>query len=76
MNQNPLPSNTPPALFIGIDWADQAHDCYIIAVDKRMEEGLNKHPDGSLFTELRGAGPTLAARPGRLRLAEGSLEQR
>lgn len=30
MNQDPLPSNVSPALFIGIDWADQAHDCYII----------------------------------------------
>jgi transposase len=30
MNQNSPPSNISPALFIGIDWADQAHDCYII----------------------------------------------
>jgi len=30
MNEKPPPSNLLPALFIGIDWADQAHDCYII----------------------------------------------
>lgn len=30
MNHKPSPSNISPALFIGIDWADQAHDCYVI----------------------------------------------
>jgi transposase len=30
MNQKPPPLNQPPALFIGIDWADQKHDCYVI----------------------------------------------
>lgn len=30
MNQHPLKFNQPPALFIGIDWADQKHDCHII----------------------------------------------
>ena len=30
MNQDSTPSKITPALFIGIDWADQAHDCYII----------------------------------------------
>lgn len=30
MHQNSTASNDSPALFIGIDWADQAHDCYII----------------------------------------------
>lgn len=30
MNQNSSPDNNSPTLFIGIDWADQAHDCYII----------------------------------------------
>ena len=30
MNQKPTPSKQSPALYIGIDWADQAHDGYII----------------------------------------------
>lgn len=30
MNQKAAPSNITPGLFIGIDWADQEHDCYII----------------------------------------------
>lgn len=30
MNDKAPPSKISPALFIGIDWADQAHDCYII----------------------------------------------
>ena len=30
MNQDSTPNKIAPALFIGIDWADQAHDCYII----------------------------------------------
>jgi Transposase len=33
MNQTPSPNNNSPALFIGIDWADQAHDCYITDAD-------------------------------------------
>lgn len=30
MNHKPPQLNQPPALFIGIDWADQKHDCYVI----------------------------------------------
>lgn len=30
MNENSQQLNQPPALFIGIDWADQKHDCYVI----------------------------------------------
>jgi transposase len=30
MNETPEPLNDQPALFIGIDWADQKHDCYVI----------------------------------------------
>lgn len=30
--------------------------------DKKIQQGLEEHPDGQLFTSLRGAGPTLAAR--------------
>lgn len=30
MEQTTTPSKITPALFIGIDWADQAHDCYIV----------------------------------------------
>jgi transposase len=37
MTQNQATLNTPPALFIGIDWADQAHDCYIIDRDGNGE---------------------------------------
>jgi transposase len=33
MTQNPPESKQTPALYIGIDWADQAHDCYIIDAD-------------------------------------------
>jgi transposase len=30
MNETPGQLNDQPALFIGIDWADQKHDCYVI----------------------------------------------
>ncbi len=30
MNETPSQLGDQPALFIGIDWADQKHDCYII----------------------------------------------
>lgn len=30
MNNSPRKSSSRPALFIGIDWADQKHDCYAI----------------------------------------------
>ena len=30
MNQKSPSLNQPPALFVGIDWADQKHDCHII----------------------------------------------
>jgi len=30
MNQTPGQLNDQPALFIGIDWADQKHDCHVI----------------------------------------------
>ena len=43
MNQNPPPSNISPALFIGIDWADQAHDCYIIDAHGNGQHQSLKH---------------------------------
>ena len=46
MNQNPPPSNRSPALFIGIDWADQAHDCYIIdAQGNGQHQKLTQSPE-------------------------------
>jgi transposase len=33
MNQETTTLNQPPTLFIGIDWADQKHDCHIIDSD-------------------------------------------
>ncbi len=41
--------------------------------DKQIEQALKAHPDGELFTNLRGAGPTLAA---RLLCAFGSQKDR
>lgn len=41
--------------------------------DKQIGAGLKAHPDGELFTSLRGAGPTLAA---RLLCAFGSQKDR
>lgn len=46
MNQKPPPSNISPALFIGIDWADQAHDCYIIdAQGNGQHQSFNQTPE-------------------------------
>jgi hypothetical protein len=45
----------------------------IQAFDQQIEEALKKHPDSKLFTSLRGAGPTLAA---RLLCAFGSQKDR
>ena len=33
MNQGPKQHNDQPALFIGIDWANEKHDCYVIDRD-------------------------------------------
>jgi transposase len=41
--------------------------------DKQIEQALKDHPEGELFTNLRGAGPTLAA---RLLCAFGSQKDR
>ena len=46
MNQNPRADNVSPALFIGIDWADQAHDCYIIdAKGKGQHQAFKQTPE-------------------------------
>ncbi|MDB2686630.1 IS110 family transposase [Mariniblastus sp.] len=46
MNQDSTPSKIAPALFIGIDWADQAHDCYIIdAQGKGQHQKLKQSPE-------------------------------
>ena len=45
----------------------------VAAFDEKIAEGLREHPDGELFTSLRGAGPTLAA---RLLCALGSQKDR
>jgi transposase len=65
MNQNLPPSNISPALFIGIDWADQSHDCYIIDTQgngqhqsfKQTPEAIDQWVDRML--ELSG-GKTIA----------------
>ena len=46
MNQDSTSSNIAPALFIGIDWADQAHDCYIIdAQGKGQRQQFKQSPE-------------------------------
>lgn len=45
----------------------------IQAFDEQIDKALKSHPDGKLFTSLRGAGPTLAA---RLLCAFGSQKDR
>jgi transposase len=46
MNQDSTPSNVSPALFIGIDWADQSHDCYIIdAQGNGRHQKLEQSPE-------------------------------
>jgi transposase len=51
----------------------QASRKTVQAFDQQIKEALNKHPDADLFTSLRGAGPTLAA---RLLCAFGSQKDR
>ena len=36
MTQSDTKLNLIPTLFIGIDWADQKHDCYLIHHDGRQ----------------------------------------
>ncbi len=56
MNQNPPASKQTPALYIGIDWADQAHDCYIIDADGNgQHQSFKQSPEAieQWVTELK-----------------------
>ena len=35
--------NPPPALFIGIDWSDRKHDCYVIDDDGNGSHHVLEH---------------------------------
>jgi len=46
MNQRPGQVGDQPALFIGIDWADQKHDCYVIDRDgKGFHRQISHSPE-------------------------------
>ena len=46
MNEPPEQVNEQPALFIGIDWADQKHDCYVIDREgKGFHQELTHSPE-------------------------------
>ena len=46
MNEPPEQVNEQPALFIGIDWADEKHDCYVIDLDgKGFHQELTHSPE-------------------------------
>ena len=46
MNQSDPTLNQQPALFIGIDWADRAHDVYIIDEERKgKHETLEQSPE-------------------------------
>ncbi|PAY21012.1 IS110 family transposase [Rhodopirellula sp. SM50] len=62
MNDKPTTLNQPTALFIGIDWADQKHDCHIIdPAGKEMAMELPHTPESinewiAKMTEKAGGG--------------------
>ena len=46
MTETSTTDKISPALFIGIDWADQAHDCYIIdAQGNGQHQKLKQSPE-------------------------------
>jgi len=46
MKEAPQPPKEQPALFIGIDWADQKHDCYVIDRDgKAFHQEITHSPE-------------------------------
>jgi hypothetical protein len=63
MHEPPEQLNDQPALFIGIDWADQKHDCYVIDRDGKGFHQEIKHSPENIDTwvgemlELAGGKP-------------------
>lgn len=56
MNDTQSECNERPALFVGIDWADKAHECYIIdATGNGTHQSFNQTPEAieEWVTELR-----------------------
>ena len=46
MTKTPEQLNDQPGLFIGIDWADQKHDCYVIDRDgKGFHQEITHSPE-------------------------------
>ena len=56
MNEKPQ-----PGLFIGIDWADQKHDCYVIDRNGKGFHQVLKHSPEDIERVVEAAGESLRA---------------